>query len=168
MSQRSEVDQCVDRKNLFEHQVESDNKKAEEMDGRFSEQTSGALSPAIGHSERSDTPVSECANKSYILDLSTQSMEASASLKSPNQGASHIVFARRSESEINGKNSSRRSSAASSFSDPGMQLAADALSMLKQSKSKESGFLSDYPANSASGDSSSNEHQDNPREGPGW
>ena len=167
-SQRSMVDQYVGRKSLFGvGHAESEDKKDDDSLKGYSDTLSPNTEQYVESGSSHASP-DEAVNKNFVLDLSTPNLGVSSTLKSSSLGGvRHITLTRHSESEMSGKNS-RRSSAASSFSDPGMQLAADALSMLKQSKSKESGFLSDYQANSASGDSSSNEPHDILHEGSVW
>ena len=172
-SHLSTLEPNLGRKMVFgdHRQVETEDTRMNEQSRRFSEQASDTFSSCNDQfleSGSSHASIDEAVHESnFVLDLSV-AQNAASNLKSPGQEMGHISLTRRSESEMGLKNSSRRSSATSSFSDPGMQLAADALSMLKQSKSKESGFLSDYQANSVSGDSSSNEPQDNPRDMAVW
>lgn len=137
-----------------------------------SEQASDAMSPV---NERyagsiSSNSVDDSADENVALDLSVpNTLDINKHLKASDTVLALSMMPKRSESETHAKSSSRRSSAASSFSDPGIQIAIDALEMLKQAKVKEAGMLIDGQNGSTiSSDSNSTDFTDGHKDLSYW
>ena len=132
--------------------------------------TLSPLNERYNDADLSPNSVDESMDDSVALDLSvTNTLDMNKHLKMADTALALSLMSKRSESDSHAKNSSRRSSATSSLSDPGMQMAIDALEMLKQGKVKESGLLTDGQNASVSSDSNSAaDLPDTHKEGSGW
>ena len=138
----------------------------------MSEQASDILSPTnegMAETEATRSVDGNEEERNFVLDLSVAGNLDSKEKPKINLDTRAFVLSGRPECDSHSKEVSRRSSITSSFSDPGMRIAADALSMLKQSKAKGCGSPSfDYQIHSVASDSSANESKDNQSGGSVW